>query len=139
MPLGHGIAGQCLFSFSWLAGAQKTKPNRKSIPRGFMAAGYHFAVAVRREKVGRMRRVKYWEVVADNLHDAGWSLGWVSALDLNGRTVWIVDAHGYGKHFIVRADEMLTALVGIGRDDSWGPRLWPDLRLKSLSNLIDNY
>jgi hypothetical protein len=38
-------------------------------------------------------------------------LGWVSALDLEGRTLWIVDAHGYGKRFIVRADEMLTAFV----------------------------
>ena len=55
--------------------------------------------------------MKYWEIIADNLHDAGWSLGWVSALDLEGRTMWIVDAHGYGKRFIVRADEMLTAFV----------------------------
>jgi hypothetical protein len=28
---------------------------------------------------------------------------------LEGRTIWIVDAHGYGKRFIVRGDEMLTA------------------------------
>jgi transcription elongation GreA/GreB family factor len=26
--------------------------------------------------------VKDWEIIADNLHDAGWSLGGVSALDL---------------------------------------------------------
>jgi hypothetical protein len=37
--------------------------------------------------------------------------GWVSAIDLEGRTIWIVDAHGYGKRFIVRADEKLTAFV----------------------------
>ena len=55
--------------------------------------------------------VKYWEIIADNLSKAGWSLGWVSALDLGARTIWIVDAHGYGKRFIVRADEMLTAFV----------------------------
>jgi hypothetical protein len=48
--------------------------------------------------------VKDWERVADNLHDAGFSLGWVSALDIKGRTIWIVDAHGYRKHFIVRAE-----------------------------------
>jgi len=42
---------------------------------------------------------------------AGWSLGWVSALDLKGRTIWIVDAHGYGKRFIVRADKLLTAFL----------------------------
>ena len=55
--------------------------------------------------------MKDWEIIADNLKEAGWSLGWVSAFDLEGRTIWIVDAHGYGKHFIVRADEMLTAFV----------------------------
>jgi|SRR5215469_6774322 len=55
--------------------------------------------------------MKDWEVVADNLKKAGWSVGWVSALDVEGRTIWIVDAHGYGKRFIVRADEILTAFV----------------------------
>jgi hypothetical protein len=35
--------------------------------------------------------MKYWEMIADNLHKAGWSLGRVSALDLEGRTIWIVD------------------------------------------------
>ena len=55
--------------------------------------------------------MKYWEIIADNLHKAGFSLGWVSALDLEGRTIWIVDAHGYGKRFIVRADGILTAFV----------------------------
>jgi len=52
--------------------------------------------------------VKDWEIIADNLSKAGWSLGWVSAIDFEGRTIWIVDAHGYGKRFIVRADEKLT-------------------------------
>jgi len=56
---------------------------------------------------------KHWEIIADNLHDAGWSLGWVSALDLEERTIWIVDAHGYGKRFIVRAGEILTAFLGL--------------------------
>jgi hypothetical protein len=43
------------------------------------------------------------------------SLGWVSALDVEGRTICIVDAHGYGKRFIVRADDMLTAFVELER------------------------
>jgi len=56
--------------------------------------------------------VKYWEIIADRLHDAGWSLGWVSAIDSQGRTIWIVDAHrDDGKRFIVRADEKLTAFL----------------------------
>ena len=59
--------------------------------------------------------MKYWEIIADNLHDAGWSLGWVATLDCEGRTMWIVDAHGYGKRFIVRSDEILTAFVELER------------------------
>jgi len=53
--------------------------------------------------------------IADNLHDAGFSLGLVSAIDRKGRAIWIVDAHGYGKRFIFRADEMLTAFVELQR------------------------
>jgi hypothetical protein len=63
----------------------------------------------------RMRRVKQWEIIADNVSKSGFSLGWVSALDAQGRTIWIVDAHGYGKRFIVRADEMLTPFVELQR------------------------
>jgi hypothetical protein len=59
--------------------------------------------------------VKHWEIIADRLHDAGWSLGWVSAIDSEGRTIWIVDAHGYGKRFIVRAEEILTAFLELER------------------------
>jgi hypothetical protein len=56
--------------------------------------------------------VKYWEIIADNLSKAGWSLGWISAMDRNGRTIWIVDAHrDNGKRFVARADEKLTAFV----------------------------
>ena len=56
--------------------------------------------------------MKYWEIIADNLHDAGWSLGWVSALNCEWRTIWIVDAHrDDGQRFVVRADEILTAFV----------------------------
>jgi len=58
---------------------------------------------------------RYWEIIADNLHKAGFSLDWVSALDCKGRTIWIVDAHGYGKRFIVHADEMLTAFLELER------------------------
>jgi hypothetical protein len=38
-------------------------------------------------------------------------MGWVSALDGNGRTVWIVDSHRDGRRFLVRADEKLTGFV----------------------------
>jgi len=44
--------------------------------------------------------IKYWEIIADNLKKRGWSLGYVSAVDSQGRTIWIVDAHrDDGKRF----------------------------------------
>jgi hypothetical protein len=45
------------------------------------------------------------------------SLGYVSAVDSNGRTIWIADAHrGDGKRFVVRADERLTGAENYERD-----------------------
>jgi hypothetical protein len=56
--------------------------------------------------------VKYWEIIADKLSKAGWSWGSVSAIDSDGRTIWIVDAHrDDGKRFVVHADEILTAFL----------------------------
>jgi hypothetical protein len=60
--------------------------------------------------------VKYWEIIADNLSKAGWSWGCVSAIDREGRTIWITDAHrGKGQRFIVRADNKLSAFVELER------------------------
>ena len=57
--------------------------------------------------------MKYWEIIADNLREAGNGVwGWVSAVDSGGRTIWIADAHrGDGELFVVRADEKLTAFL----------------------------
>jgi hypothetical protein len=56
--------------------------------------------------------MKYWEIIAERLSKAGWSWGYVSAIESNGRTSWIVDAHpDDGKRFVVRADEKLTAFM----------------------------
>jgi len=56
--------------------------------------------------------VKYWEIIADNLKKRGWNLGYISAIDSRGRTIWIADAHrGNGKAVHVCADEKLTAFV----------------------------
>ena len=60
--------------------------------------------------------MNYWENIAENLSKAGWSWGCVSAIDSNGRTIWIADAHrGDGKRFVVRSDEILTAFVELER------------------------
>jgi hypothetical protein len=56
--------------------------------------------------------MKDWENIADNLSRAGWSWGCVAAIDSNGRTFWIADAHrDDGKRFVVRANDDLTAFV----------------------------
>ena len=50
--------------------------------------------------------MKYWEIIPNNLSKAGWSLGYVSGIDTNARTIWIADAHrDDGKRFVVRAEE----------------------------------
>jgi hypothetical protein len=60
--------------------------------------------------------MKPWEIIADNLSRVGFSWGCVSALDREGRTIWIVDAHrGDDQRFIVRADEKLTAFLELER------------------------
>jgi hypothetical protein len=54
--------------------------------------------------------------IADNLSKAGWSWGCVSAIDCNGRAIWIADAHrDDGKRFAVHADERLTAFLELER------------------------
>ena len=66
-------------------------------------------------KSGKIRRVKYWEIVADKLSKAGWSWGCISAVDSEERTLWI-DAHrDNGKRFVVRSDEMLSAFLELER------------------------
>jgi hypothetical protein len=73
---------------------------------------YHFVIAMWSAKETESSRVNYWQIIADNLSKAGWSWGCVLAIDREGRTIWIVDAHrGDGRRFVVRADEKLTAFT----------------------------
>ena len=42
--------------------------------------------------------------------------GCISAVDFEGRTIWIVDAHrDNGKRFVVRSDEILSAFLELER------------------------
>jgi hypothetical protein len=59
---------------------------------------------------------RYWETIADNLSKAGWSWGWVSAVDSDGRTLWIVDAHrDNGKGSWCVRTKNLTAFLELER------------------------
>ena len=61
--------------------------------------------------------MKYLEIIADNLSKAGFSWGCVSALDCEGRTIFVADAHRDDeKRFIVHADEKLSAFVELERE-----------------------
>jgi hypothetical protein len=61
----------------------------------------------------------YWEIIANNLSKAGWSWGCVPAIDSQGQTIWIVDAHcGDGKRYVVRADEKADCVYGTPSGDS---------------------
>ena len=60
--------------------------------------------------------MKNWEIIADNIAKAAWSWGCVSAIDSEGRTIWIVDAHrDGGKRFVASSDEKLTAFLELER------------------------
>ena len=75
--------------------------------------------------IGSENRVAVWRVreagatewstgreSLDNLSEVGWSWGCVSAVDSEGRTIWIADANrGDGNCFVAQADEKLTALL----------------------------
>jgi hypothetical protein len=66
----------------------------------------------RSEDVTGASRSKVRGNLADNLSKAGWSWGCVSAIDANGGTIWIADAHcGDGKRFVVRADEKFALFL----------------------------
>jgi hypothetical protein len=62
-----------------------------------------------------MPLMKYWEIIADRLHAQGWSYGIAEHLTKPG-LLFCVDAHGDGKRFIVKADDLLTAFLSVERD-----------------------
>jgi len=56
--------------------------------------------------------VKYWELVADKLSKAGWSLGWVLSRGFQRANDLDCCAHRRdGKRLVVHADEKLTAFL----------------------------
>jgi len=56
--------------------------------------------------------VKYWEIIADNLSKAGWSWGCVSAVDCDGRTIFVADAHRGDRATVCDSLTLLVAACG---------------------------
>jgi hypothetical protein len=70
-----------------------------------------------------MQPVKYWEIIADNLKKAGWSLDYVSVVDGERRTIWIADAHcGDGKRFVPDERRNLNELAFENDRREWDKR-----------------
>ena len=61
----------------------------------FIVCGFIVAVCVKTLQKDKLNqgRMKYWEIIADNLSKAGWSWGYLSAVDCEGRTIRVADAH----------------------------------------------
>ena len=57
-------------------------------------------------------RVKYWEIIADNLSKAGWNSDSISSTDREGRQFWVVAAERKDAgRFIVHAEDKLSAFL----------------------------
>lgn len=54
---------------------------------------------------------QYWEIIADQLHEAGWSYGYSQAIVRDLGDVWIADAIKNGHRYIVQAPTLMTAFI----------------------------
>jgi hypothetical protein len=93
---------------------RRAVPGELSGRRGVATLVRSFPVAVAFPLIAASlrRNLEVCNNIADNLSKAGWGLGYVSAIDSNGRTIWIVDAHrDNGKRFVVHADEKLIVFL----------------------------
>jgi hypothetical protein len=67
-------------------------------------------------KSDRIRRVKYWTIIAERLSASGLSWGCSSQIDATGRVLYTADAYRKdGKRFTVIADDKLTAFLDLER------------------------
>jgi hypothetical protein len=56
--------------------------------------------------------VKYWEIIIENLRNAGWNCGSMATTDGKGQPIWVVAAERKGAgRFIVHADQELPAFL----------------------------
>jgi hypothetical protein len=60
--------------------------------------------------------VKYWELIASRLSAEGFSWGYTSFFDSNGRKMFSVDAScTNGKRHVIHSDEILSAFLELER------------------------
>jgi hypothetical protein len=86
---------------SFIRGGFLSYPSTELGKRSFLersSRSHHCMIAMWWGEAGRMLCMKYWEVIADNPGKAGWSWDCVSAIDSNGRTMWVAEAHHQADH-----------------------------------------
>jgi hypothetical protein len=95
----------------WIYGTRTPLPDRRD-SREYLAHLHVLENEAKAAKRGGWSMVQPWSIGKSSLSISAkrWELG-CSAIDSNGRTIWIVDAHRDGKRFVVRADEILTAFL----------------------------
>ena len=56
--------------------------------------------------------MKYWQIILENLRNAGWNCGSMATTDGKGRPIWVVAAErSDAGRFIVHADQELPAFL----------------------------
>ena len=56
--------------------------------------------------------MKYWQIILENLRNAGWNCGCMATTDGKGRPIWVVAAQREDAgRFIVQADQELPAFL----------------------------
>ena len=105
-----GTYSECLCAGHCFRSTSRQARNRLGLD-SFQHSRVHITLLLlceeqKRQNAARVKR--YWEIIADNLSKAGWSWGCVSAIDSDGQTIWIVDAHrDDGKRFVARVMPVL--------------------------------
>ena len=83
-----------------------------NIARFIASRSYHFVVAMWKRKKPQCARVKYWQIILENLRNAGWNCGSISITDHRGRQFWVLAAEREDAgRFIVNSDQELPAFL----------------------------
>ena len=73
------------------AANESNRSNRERFAR-HCGRSYHFPIAVSKAKEAESNHVKYWEIIIENLRNAGWNCGCMRTTDGKGRPIWVVAA-----------------------------------------------
>ena len=97
------------FPVLFIAGADHIENFARLLAEG----GFHTDIIVRDWEPSA---VKDWEIIADNLRERGYNIGWRSVSTSTGQR-FVADARSQeGKRFVVEAEDMLAAFMALCRN-----------------------